>query len=92
MEKSFVSLFLKTLKSSTFKQLFSIKNDILHNQWRQALGVSVEGLSLGWNEKMPQVIEALAAKFQGLGCLRTWEITILVKSRDQWCYAFQWGF
>ena len=34
-------------------------------------GLSAEGLSLGSNEKMSQVIEALAAKFQGLGCFRT---------------------
>ena len=36
-------------------------------------------------------MEVLATKFQGLGCFRTWEIMILVKSCDQWCHATQQG-
>ena len=52
---------------------------------------STGGLNLDWSQKMPQVMEVLATKFQGLGCFRTWEITILVKSRDQWRHTFHWG-
>ena len=52
---------------------------------------SAGGLNSDWGQKMPQVMEVLATKFQGLGCFRTWEITILVKSRDQWRHTFQRG-
>ena len=59
--------------------------------WPVMSCLSAGDLSLRWGRKMPQIMEVLVTKFQGLGCFRTWEIMVLVKSPDQWRHASQQG-
>ena len=76
-------------RSGVFKNLRNY--DFIKITWPVMSHLSVMGLIWRCGQKTPQVIEVLATKFQDLGCFRTWEITILVKSRDHWRHASQQG-